>query len=885
MHWLRAWFSRLASIVFSRHRHEREFSAEIENHLQMHLEDNLRAGMSPERARREALMKLGGVEQTKESYRERRSLPVLETLAQDVRYALRTLRKNPGFALVAVLTLALGIGANSAIFSLVNGIVLRPLPFANPDRLVGMTAYYPKGPFVVMRDRSQTMDIVANTDGTEFNLTGVEVPVRLLGTEVSGNWFHVLGVRPEMGRVFQDGEDQPGKDAVVILSYTLWQRRFGADPYIIGKAITLEGISRQVVGVMPASFRFPSPQTQLWVPLHLDPRVSGDYWGNSYMPLLARLRPGATLAQARNDLAALRPQILAAFAWRMPADSWIKTSLQPMQELMVGDVRTKFVILLAAVGLLLLIACANVANLLLARAATRQREIAVRTALGAGRWRILRQLMTESVLMAVLGAALGLAGATYGLSVLKSALPADTPRIADVAIDARVLLFTAVLTILTGLLFGVMPSMGASKVDLTKALKTGGERGATGGHKLSSSLIVGEVAVAAVLVIGAGLLVKSLWNLSNTSPGFRPENILTARITPDQSFCEVQGRCQGFYSELLDRVRALPDVKDAAAVNGLPLSGDWETIPSDIQGFTIAPGAHVPMLMERVVTPDYLQLMNIPLLQGRTLNESDAAPNAERVLLVSQSTAERLWPGKDAVGQHVKPRWLNTWWQVVGVVGDVKEFSMKRDLTDWLDGEVYTPYGPHAIRGRGPESAPAEMTLLLRTSQQQSQLGDALQSVVAQLNSDVPVSQVQMLRGWVEEAVAGPKATASLFSLFAALALALGAVGIYGVISYSVAQRTREIGIRMAMGAKRREVLLLVVGESTRLALSGVMIGLGGALLLTRLMVSELYGVQSFDPKTYVAVAFLVLIVALAASYLPARRAMHVDPVIALRHE
>jgi len=881
---LRAFLQRFLGTA-RKSRGERELCAEVESHLQMHVEDNLRAGMSPERARREALMKLGGVEQTKENYRDRRGLPVLETLAQDVRYALRTLRQNPGFALVAVLTLALGIGANSAIFSLVNAIVLRPLPFASPDRLVGMTDYYPKGPYVVMRDRSQTMDIIANTDGTEFNLTGIEVPVRLLGSEVSANWFNVLGVRPQMGRVFQNGEDQPGKDAVVILSYALWQRRFGADPEILGKSIMLEGVNRQVIGVMSASFRFPSPKTQLWVPLRLDPRVPGDYWGSSYMPLLARLRPNATLAQARGELAAMRPQILAAYFWPMPATSWLKADVQPMQDLLVGDVRTKFVILLAAVGLLLLIACANVANLLLARAATRQREIAVRTALGAGRWRILRQLMTESILLAVLGAALGLAGAFYGLSALKSALPADTPRLTEVTIDTRVLLFTALLTIFTGLLFGVLPSAGASKVDLTKALKTGGERGATGGHRLSSGLIVGEVAVAAVLVIGAGLLVKSLWNLSNTSPGFRPEYILTARITPDQSFCQVQGRCLAFYDELLSRVRALPEVKDAAAVNGLPLSGDWETIPSDVQGFTIAPGAHVPMLMERVITPDYLQLMGIPLLQGRALSESDSAPNAERATLVSESTAKHLWPGKDAIGQHVKPRWLNTWWRVVGVVGDVKEFSMKRDLSDWLDGEIYTPYGPHAIRDRGPEAAPAEMTLLLRTSQRESQLGDTLQGVVAQLNPDVPVSQVQMLRGWVEDAVAGPKSTASLFTLFAALALALGAVGIYGVISYSVAQRTREIGIRMAMGAKRQEVLLLVVGESARLALAGVLIGLGTALLLTRLMVSELYGVRPTDPLTYAVVTVLVLLVALSASYLPARRAMRVDPVVALRHE
>jgi predicted permease len=882
---LRAWFSRL-SAWSGKERRERELSAEMDSHVRMHTEDNLRAGMPPERARREALMKLGGIEQTKENYRERRSLPLMETLAQDLRYAARTLRKNPGFSLVAILTLALGIGANTAIFSLVNGVLLRPLPYAHPERLVGATVYYPKGPFVVMRDRSQTMDIVANTDGAQFNLTGRDLPIRLLGTEVSAKWFSVLGVQAEMGRVFQDGEDQPGKEAVVILSHSLWQRQFAGDPNIIGRSITLEGISRTVIGVMPAAFRFPSPKTELWVPLDLDPRQIGDYWGSSYMPLMARLRPGVTLAQARAELAAMRPVVLAAMAWRMPDDTWKNSDLMSMEEILVGNVRTKFVILLAAVGLLLLIACANVANLLLARATTRQREIAVRTALGAGRWRIMRQLMTESVLLAVLGASLGFGAAVYGLSALKSALPADTPRLADVNVDSRVLLFTAALTVLTGLLFGIMPAAGSSRVDLTKSLKTGADRNG-GTHRLSSGLIVGEVAIAAVLVIGAGLLVKSLWNLSNINPGFRPEYILTARVTPDQDFCEAQGqgRCQAFYNELLERVRALPQVKDAAAVNGLPLSGDWEAIPADVQGFTIAPGAHVPMLMERIITPGYLKLMDIALLQGRGFEEADSGASAERVVLVSKSTAEHLWPGKDAIGQHVKPRWLQTWWRVVGVVGDVREFSMKRDLDDWLDGEIYTPYGAHSIRSRGPEAMPAEMSLLLHTSGDQSEFGAMLQAVVAQLNPDVPVSQVQMLRGWVAEAVAGPRSTASLFSLFAALALVLGAVGIYGVISYSVAQRTREIGIRMALGARRREVMLLVVKESTRLALVGVVIGLIGALLLSRLMVSELYEVGPGDPGTYAGVAILVIVVALTASYLPARRAMRVDPVVALRHE
>jgi predicted permease len=885
MRQLRVWLSR-AGELFGKRRREQELSAEMDNHLQLHIEDNLRAGMSQAQARREAIMRLGGVEQTKENYRERRGLPLLETLFQDVRYGVRTLRKNPGFTAVAVLTLALGIGANTAIFSLVNGVLLRPLPFANPGRLVGMTSYYPKGPFVVMRERSQTMEVVANSDSTEFNLTGVDVPVRLTGSSVSANWFSVLGARTEMGRTFQGGEDQPGKDASVVLSYSLWQRQFRGDPDIVGHAILLDGVSREVVGVMPPEFHFPSRKTELWVPLHLEPRKTGDYWGSSYMPILARLRPGATIEQARVELASLRPQILAAYAWRMPDDSWKDSDVTFLQEWLVGDFRAKLVILLGAVGLLLLIACANVANLLLARSAARNKEIAVRKALGAGRWRLIRQLTTESVLLAMLGGGLGLAAAVYGLTILKATLPVDTPRLADVTVDGWVLLFTGALAVLTGLIFGAMPANGASKVDLTKSLRIGGDKDESRGkNRLSRSLVVGEVAVAAVLVIAAGLLVKSLWKLSNTNTGFHQEYVLTARITPNQSFCAVAGRCQAFYGDLLNRVRALPGVKDVAAVNGLPLSGTWETIPSDVEAHTVVPGAHVPMLMERVITPEYLHIMGIPLLQGRAFTDTDAAPGAQRIALMSKSTAERYWPGKDPIGMHIKPRWMAEWWTVVGVVGDVKENSLTRNVPEWMDGEVYMPYGPHAIQGRGDESAPAELTLLLRTSENQVQVGSELQSVVAELNREVPVSQIQTLHGWVSEAAAGPRSTASLFAIFAVLALALGAVGIYGVISYSVAQRTREIGIRMALGARRQEVLLLIVGQCARLAFLGVAIGLAGALLLTRLMSTLLYGVGASDPATYAGVAILLVVVALAAAYLPARRAMRMDPAIALRHE
>ena len=885
MRQIRALFLRFIGLL-TRNRRQQELSAELDGHLQLHIEENLRAGMSQAQARREALMKLGGLEQTKQDYRDRRSLPMLETLLQDLRYAFRMLRKNPGFTVVAVLTLALGIGANTAIFSLVNGVLLLPLPYADPGRLVATTSDYPKGAFVTMRNLSQSMNFAANTEATELNLTGLDSPERLIGSAVSANWFGVLGVRPEMGRAFHEGEDQPGKDGVVILSYSLWQRRFGGDPNIVGRAIQLEGQSREVVGVMPPNFEYPSRKTELWIPLHLDPRKTGEYWGDSYMSVLARLRPGVSLEQARAEFAALRPKVVAAFAWPMPSDSFVKSTVMPLQNALVFDVKPKLVLLLGAVGLLLLIACANVANLLLARATSRQREIAVRTALGAGRGRIMRQLITESVLLAVLGGGLGLLVAYYGLAVLKSTLPADTPRLATVAIDARVLIFTAALAVLTGLAFGAMPAEGSSKVDLVNALKAAGAKGQTEkSHRLSRGLIVGEVSVAAILVIGAGLLVKSLWNLSNSNQGYRPESILTARITPDESFCDSVGRCQAFYNELLSSVRALPGVSAAAASDGLPLSGIWETIPSDVDGFAVKPGAHVPMLMERVVSPEYLQLMGIPLFQGRAFTAADAAPNAERVALVAKSAAEHFWPGKNPIGEHVKPRWLNTWWTIVGVVGDVKEDTMTTNQPGWIDGEIYTPYGAHSIASRGPEAPPAAMTLLVRSSADATQLASEIRGVVAALNPSVPVSEMQTLPGWISEAVAGPRSTASLFSIFALLALVLGAVGIYGVISYFVAQRTREIGIRLALGARRKEVLLMIVSQSAKLAVFGIVIGLIGALVLTRLMASLLYDVTASDPLIYAVVALLLLLVALVASYIPARRAMRVDPVVALRYE
>ncbi|MFZ1973079.1 MAG: ABC transporter permease [Candidatus Acidiferrales bacterium] len=859
---------------------------EIAGHLKMAASDREARGESSMQANAAARRELGNKGMIQDVTHDQWGWTWLETLLQDLRYGARTLRKNPGFTMVALLTLALGIGANTAIFSLVNGVLLQPLPYPHPDRLVGLTRYFPKGPLVFMREQSRTMELVGFSDNKEFNLTGSGDPVRLIGNSVSADFLSVLGEQAAMGRIFQKGEDQPGRDNEVILSKALWERRFHSDPNIVGRSITLEGVDRQIVGVMPGDFKFPSPKTELWVPLRLDPRNIGDYWGDSYMALMGRLRPGATVAQARAELKAMRPRVLAAYAWRMPDDSFIDASVVSLGEAIVGDARGKLLILLGAVGLLLLIACANVANLLLARATTREKEVAVRVALGAGRWRILRQLITESVLLSLLGAALGLGVAVYGLSIMKTGLPADTPRLADVALDGHVLIFTAFLAVFTGIIFGLVPALGASRVDMTETLKSSGQRSATrGNHRASRLLVVGEVAISMILVVAAGLLVKSLWILSGTNPGFHSEHLVTARITPNESFCEVPGRCLAFYNELLARVRGLPGVQDVAAVNGLPLGGGAEVFPGAVEAHPTPAGAHVPMLWEKIITPDYLRAMKIPLLRGRAFTDADAAPDAQAVVIVSKATAERFWPGKDAVGEHIRPNWEKDWRTVVGVVGDVREFDIKRDSASWIDGVIYTPYGPHAIRGSGAAAPPAEMTLVIGTSGDQVQIAGELKNVVAELNNEVPVSQVSTMKNWVSEAMAEPRSISGLFAVFAALALLLGSVGIYGVVSYSVAQRTREIGIRMALGARRQEVLMLVVGQGVKLALAGVAIGIAGGLMLTRLMSGLLYGVHASDPVTYSAVALLLMLVALAACFIPARRAMQVDPMVALRYE
>jgi putative ABC transport system permease protein len=879
---LRSW----SRTTFGRARMESEMDAELRFHIETFAEDLMRGGVSRQEAMRRARIEFGGIERVKEEGREARGVKIMETLLLDLRYGARMLCKSPGFTFVAVLTLALGIGANTAIFSLVDGILLRPLPFAAPQNLVSITGTsgtFPKGGFVAMREQVQSLDVAAYFEGHEFNLTGRGDPVRLSAVLVSAEFFSVLGARPEIGHAFHPGDDTAGRDNFVILSHALWQQRFGGDPSILGRSIELEGVNREVVGVMPAEFAFPSARTQVWLPLHNDPRDTVAYWAGDFMPVIGRLRPVSTIAQARAEIRMFQSRVPKLFPWPMPADWNADISVVELRNGMVADVRGRLLLLLGAVGLILLIACVNVANLALSRAATREKEIAVRTAMGAERGRVIRQLLTESVLLALMGGALGIILATQGLHLLKAALPVDTPRLADAHIDWRVLAFTGGLAILTGLLFGLAPALQSSRAALAQSLNAA-TRGASASisHRLRSALAIAEVAFAVLLVIAAGLLIRSFMALSRVDPGFRAERILTARVTPNQAFCSDPSRCISFYRELLDRMQAVPGVNSVAVVNTLPLGGRVAKRSLEIENQPVPPGEAMPLFWMDVVTPDYLQVMKIPVIAGRGFTFADDSGNPP-VALITAATARRFWPGLSPIGSHVRLSGDKDWRTVVGIVSDVRAYDLQKNVPDWINGTIYFPYATNATLEGG--RVPSDMTLVIQSSLEESQLQSVLRSTIAGLNPEVPASEVKTMRAVVSESVSTPASTTILFVAFAALALVLGLIGIYGVLSFLVSRRTREIGIRLALGAQRRDVLWLVMKEGAKFSLIGISVGLASALGITRLLASELYGVSSADPATFVAAAVLMTVVTLLACYIPTRRAMRVDPLVALRDE
>src|SRR5258708_1931735 len=635
-----------------RKKREGELDDEVRSHLEMAARDRVERGEAKRDAEHASRREFGNVGLVKEVTWEQWGWRWMEDLVEDARYGLRRMRRSAGFTAIAVLTLALGIGANTAIFSLVNGILLVSLPYPNPERLVSVTGTYPKGAFVAMREQMRMMDIGAYVEGYDLNLTGFGEPVRLTGTPVSAELFSILGARAELGRTFYPGEDVPGQDNFVILSRALWEQRFAADASIVGRSIELGGVSRQVIGVMPAEFRFPSTKTQVWIPLHNDQRNTVNYWAGDFMPGIGRLRPGSTIEQARTEIRMFQSHVGALFPWPMPATWNADATVVPLRDGMVGDVRARLLILLGAVALILMIACSNVANLTLSRAATREKEISIRTALGAGRQRIIRQLLAESVLQALCGGLLGLAFAKVGLVLLKAVLPADTPRLDEAHIDWRVLVFTGTLAILTGLVFGLAPALHSARAALTEALKSGGRGAAVSmSQRLRSSLAIAQVAFAVLLVTAAGLMIPSFWAISHVNPGFRPERILTARITPNESFCSDAARCVVFYHNLLDRVQAFPGTSGAALVNTLPLGGRVSKRSLDVENNEVPPGEDVPLFWLNVVTPEYFRVMGIHVLSGRGFSDSDVS--GAPVAVVSAKEARRYPPHSSAFRNQI----------------------------------------------------------------------------------------------------------------------------------------------------------------------------------------------------------------------------------------
>ena len=877
--WLHAAWSR-AKALFHRSRLERDLDDELTFHLAMREKSFEDAGLDPAEARRATARRFGNPVLLKEECRETWTFRHLQTLGQDLRYAGRVLGRSPAFTAVAALSLALGIGGNAAMFSLVNAVLLQSLPYPAPERLLRLTGFYPKGAVVALQDMSATMDVAGVSADVELNLTGQGEAARFFGSSVSGNLFSVLGRGAARGRAFQAGDDRPGRDRIALLSHSLWQGRFGGDPTTVGRTIMVEGVERQVVGVMPPGFHFPSARTELWIPLRLDPGNVEDYWGFGWMPLVARLRPGAGGPQAQTELRSMVSRIGTMFPWPSPnfnADA----AAVPLQEDLVRDLRRKLLVLQSAVGIVLLIACANVASLLLSRAAIRRKEMALRAAIGASRGRILRQLLTESVVLSVLGGVLGMALAYALVAGLAAVLPADARGFAAVGIDGGVLAFVTALSVLCGLFFGLVPAASASRVDLAAAMKAGGSRSATpGGTRLRGSFIAAEVALAVVLAIGAGLLIRTLWTLSRVDPGFRPQQTLTVRIAPNPSTCPERPACVAFYEGLLHRVRAMDGISDVAAANALPLSGGEPLLPVEMDGHPlVATEAVAPLLWAGAVTPAYFRVMGIPLLRGRGFDGALGERTA-LVVLVSAATARRYWPGEDPIGKRVRVVWDDEWRTVVGVVGDVRQYALSGRTPREITGALYMPY-PQAVAL--DRQIPRAMALLVRSSGDASGMAARLRTLVASVNPDVPVSDVRSMESVVASSVAEPRSMMWLFAGFAGCALLLAAIGTYGVVSYATAQRSYEIAVRMALGATRRQVFGLVMGHSLRLVLIGLAVGLAAALVLGRTLSSFLYGVSPADPATFAVVGGLLVSTALVAGFAPGRRAAGTDPLRALR--
>ncbi|HXD34174.1 MAG TPA: ABC transporter permease [Pyrinomonadaceae bacterium] len=821
----------------------------------------------------------------------------MTNLIKDLKYGVRMLLKNPGITLVVILALALGIGANTAIFSVVNAVLLRPLPFEEADRLVFLnetaktmdeiSVSYPN--FTDWRNQNKVFEKIGVYNRGSYNLTGAGEAERIVTAQMSADMFDALRVKPGWGRLYTNDEDKPGSDPVVVLSYALWQRRFGGQSSILNQAITLNNKSYTVIGIMPQGFQMPT-RVEMWVPVgQLSGQTSWLERGNHPgLYGVARLKPGVTLAQARAEMDMIGANLEKQY---YDSNAGNGVGVRPLVEIYISDVRRPLWVLFAAVGFVLLIACANIANLLLARATARQKEMAIRAAMGAGRFRIVRQLLTESVLLGLIGGALGLLLARWGVALILYISPDAIPRANEIGLDWRVMAFTIGIAFVTGLLFGIVPALQAGVVDVHETLKETG-RGTSRKHWLRSSLVVVEVATTLILLIGAGLMIRSFYRLQRVNPGFSYEHLTSFSVSLPEKKYKTSVEQESFYKRLLENLRGLPGVEVSAAASGLPLGNNgWQT-SFRIDGRPAPPRNQTPLMEACLVTPDYFKAMNIPLKRGRFFTDQDdrahlAGKDLSKLdddekeiaglnaIIIDEEFARRYWPNEDPVGKRVKmgseekPRFLT----VQGVVGRVKMEGLNQDS--------------NRVQGYFPflQIPSSDMTVVVKGSTDPNQLVSAIRQQVKQIDPDQPIYSVRTMDQIRSESVSGERLNLTLLSLFAGIALVLAIVGIYGVMSYSVTQRTHEIGIRMAIGARPRDVFKMILGQGMLLAVIGVVCGLLGAFALTRLMASMLFGVEATDPLTFASISLLLTMVALVACYIPGRRATKVDPVVSLRYE
>jgi predicted permease len=887
------WFRRL----FRKQQTERQLDSELRFHLEQRARELVDAGVAPETALRQARIEFGGIEGVKEECRESRRVQLAESFLQDVRYSLRTMRRNPGFTAVAVVTLALGIGANTAIFSVVNGVLLNPLPYPSPEQLVGLhqskanfengAISYPN--FLDWRNDNRSFSAMAIMRRYSFSLTGLGEAEQVSGVFVSSEFFDLLGIKPVIGRTLRPGEDAVGATPVALINAGLWQGKFGSSPDVLGQGITLDGKIFSIVGVVPASFHLPSQDSRV-----RDVYVPIGQWNNPFLvkrsaPLgihgIGRLKPGVTLEQARADMARVTANLAAAYP---DVNKGSGASLIPLRKQIVGDVQPFLVVLLAAVGFVLLIACANVANLLLARSTSRTREFAVRVALGASQRRIVRQLLTESILLAAVGGLFGLALAAWGEGALLRNLPTALPRSAEIHFDAHVLVFSILISLLCGVFFGMAPAFKASRSDVLARAKESGQNASRSGHRTQSAFVVAEIAIALVLLMGAGLMIRSLTRLWNIDPGFDPHNILifSLSLSPSMTMTTAPPETvRATFRYLDDKIASVPGVRAVAPSWGaLPLAGDDEALfwlegqpkPASTNDMNWA--------LSYVVGPDYLKIMRTPLLRGRFFDTHDD-DHSPPVAVVDETFAAKFFPNQDPIGKRINllgGEASDPPVQIIGVVKHVKQWSLDKD-EQLLQAQMYRPFLQSPDLGSA--LAPGSTGFLVRSERDPMAVFDSIRGALRQMNSEQVAYGAQSMEQLISQSLAAQRYAMLLLGGFAVMALLLAGVGIYGVISYVVGQRTQEIGIRMALGAQRHDVLRLVIGSGARLILAGLAIGVAAALALTRMMTTILFGVSASDPLTFSCVAGLLALMALLACYVPARRATRVNPMTALRCE